>query len=313
MMNKTTQNILGAIIIVIGFIAVFGLSNFINNNRPTLPEGFEDQDLMLNSAKLKDYSLGFNGLLADWYWMQSLQYIGEKLSRNPDMNINLENLRPLNPRLLYPLLDNATSLDPQYLTAYSYGAIVLPAIDPQQAIKIAEKGIANNPNEWRFHQHLGYIYWRLKDYQKASETYENGAKIAGAPPFLKMMAAQMKNEGGSRETARKIYEQMYAESDDTQTRETAALHLLRLDSLDEQDLIRTALQSFKEKTGRCITNWKELFPLIRTQKTVNGKLLRFDAATFSPVDPTEIPYSLIQNADKCDVSVDTKKSKIPVI
>src|SRR5215204_6831211 len=248
--------------ILIGFALIFGLSNFVERERPPLPIGYEDQDLALHGAKLRGFSLGLEGLVADWYWMQSLQYIGDKVLKS-EADINLENLTSLNPRLLYPMLENATDLDPQFIGAYSYGAIVLPAINPEQAIKIAEKGIANNPHEWRLYQHLGYIYWRLQNYKKAGEAYAEGAKIEGAPPFLKMMAAQMKNQGGSRETARAIYEQMFAEAQDVQTKENAAIHLLKLDSLDERDAIRLALEDFQKKNNRCAANWRELFSVLR--------------------------------------------------
>jgi tetratricopeptide (TPR) repeat protein len=295
-------------VILLGLAAIFGLSNFIEENRPPLPDGFEDRDLVLQGAKLRGFALGLEGLAADWYWMQSLQYIGGKVLKS-EKDINLENLQPLNPRLLYPLLDNATDLDPRFMAVYSYGAVVLPAISPEQAIKIAEKGIANNPKEWRLYQHLGYIHWRLQNYEKAAEVYSDGAKIEGAPPFMKMMAAQMRNEGGSRETARAIYEQMFNEAEDQQVKENAAVHLLRLESLDERDAIRAGLEDFQRKTGRCAANWREMFPLLRPVKTTRGGL-RFDAATFAPIDPTNVPY-LLQNNGACDVAINAGASKIP--
>jgi tetratricopeptide (TPR) repeat protein len=294
--------------IVVGFALVFVLSNFVSSRRPALPEGFEDSDLALQGGRLKGFSLGFEGLIADWYWMRSLQYIGNKVSKT-EQDINLENLSSLNPRLLYPMLDTATDLDPHFTAVYSYGAVVLPAINPEQAIKIAEKGIRENPGEWRLYQHLGYIYWRLQNYEKAAEVYAEGSKIAGAPPFLKMMTAQMKNQGGSRETARAIYEQMYAEAQDMQTKETAAIHLLRLESLDERDAIRPVLEDFQNKTGRCASDWREMFPLLRNAKTPRGAL-RFDAPSLAPLDPTGVPY-VLQNIEKCDVIPAIGKSKIP--
>jgi tetratricopeptide (TPR) repeat protein len=310
--NKSIkQNISAILSILVGFFAIFALSNFLSNSRPVLPESYIDEDLALQGAKIKGYTLGFEGLIADWYWMQSLQYIGDKLNKSNQQKINLEDLTNLNPRLLYPLLDNATTLDPQFLTAYSYGAVVLPAIDPEQAIKIAEKGIANNPNEWRFYHQLGYIYWRLGKFEKAAELYSNGGKISGAPSFMQMMAAQMKSQAGSRDTARAIYEQMYEEAQDNQTKEIYALRLLQIDSLDERDLIRGALQTFQAKNNRCAANWREIFPLLRTQKTQHGKTLRFDSATSAPVDPTNVPY-VLQNSDKCDVDLNFETSKIPV-
>jgi tetratricopeptide (TPR) repeat protein len=311
MNQNSKQTIISIVAIIFGFGLIFVLSNFIKSSRPSLPDNYIDEDLALQGAKLKGYSLGFEGLIADWYWMQSLQYIGDKVIKS-NANINLENLRPLNPRLLYPFLDNATDLDPQFMACYSYGAVVLPAIDPQQAIKLTEKGIVKNPNEWRLLQHLGYIYWRLGNFEKASETYENGSKINGAPPFMKLMSAQMKTQGGSRETARTMYEQMLAEAQDSQTKENAAIRLLEIESLDERDAIRTVLDNFKQKNGRCPTNWREIYPVLRNQKTPNGKTLRFESSAFAPLDPTNAAYLLIQNADKCDISVDSKSSKIPV-
>ncbi len=96
--------------------------------------------------------------------MRSLQYIGEKVVKSSNETLNIENLTALNPRLLYPLLNNATTLDPQFMEVYAYGAVVLPAIDKEQAIKFTEKGITDNPSEWRLYQQLGYIYWRLGNF-----------------------------------------------------------------------------------------------------------------------------------------------------
>lgn len=309
-MNRNSKQLfVSTAFVILGFCLVFVLSNFLESKRPPLPANYEDEDLALQGARIKGFTFGAEGLIADWYWMQSLQYIGNKLEKSEEQFINLEDLRHLNPRLLYPLLDNATTLDPQFLVVYSYGAVVLPAIDADQAIKIAEKGIANNPNEWGLYQQLGYIYWRLGNYEKAAEVYAAGAKIQGAPSFMQMMAARMKTEGGSRDTARAMYEQMFNEAQDSQTKEIAALRLLELDSLDEREAIRPVLESFKQKNGRCANNWREIFPLLRTQKISSGKNLRFDSSTFAPLDPTNIPYLL--NSDKCEVEIDAKLSKIP--
>ncbi len=309
MKNNSAKLIISVVFVVIGFGLVFLLSNFINNSRPPLPENFEDQDLLLQGSKIKGFTLGFNGLMADWYWMQALQYIGDKVTNSKDANINLENLRPLNPRLLYPLLDNATSLDPQFLTAYSYGAIVLPAIDSQLAIKIAEKGITNNPNEWRLYQHLGYIYWRLKDFDKASESYQKGSQIEGSPSFMRMMAAQMKTQGGSRQTARIMYQQMLSEAQDSQTKEVATMKLMQIDSLDEREAIQNVLNSFRNQQNRCINNWAEIFPMLKNIKLLNDRDFSIDKSN-NLVDPSGIPYLLIK--DKCEITLDIKSSKIPL-
>jgi tetratricopeptide (TPR) repeat protein len=279
-------------VLVIGFSSIFGLSGYIESVKPILPEEIENEDLTFQAAKLKGYSLGFDGLIADWYWMRALHYLGERISKSPDTKIDIGDLRSFKPRLLYPLLDSATTLDPRFLTVYSYGAVVLPAIDP---------------NEWRLYQHLGYIYWQMGKHEKASEIYQTGSKIEGAPIFMQMMVAQMKSQGGSRETARKIFEQMAKDAQDTQTKEVAELRLLQLNSLDERDVLQKVLDDFKAKNNRCPNNWKEIFPLLITVKLPNNQDFRIDQME-NLVDPTGVPYIL--EKQPCQIQLN-KASKIP--
>lgn len=306
--NQTKKTISLAAVIIISFAAIFGLSQFIEKSFPPLPDNYVDQDLAVQGAKLKGFTLGFDGLIADWYWMQSLQYVGKKIVDSKEGQ-SLEKLEALNPRLLYPFLDNATTLDPNFAVVYSYGAVVLPDINSEHAIAIAQKGIDNNPKEWRLYQHLGYIYWRLDNFPKAAETYEKGSQLEGSPPFMKMMAAKMKSDGGSRDTARSIYQQMYDEASDPQTKDTAQKHLIQFDAMDELKEIRASLQNFQTNNKRCAETWREILPSLRNVKLPNGKNFHVDQ-TGNLLDPTGIPYLLIK--DKCDAQIDKNKSEIPV-
>ena len=302
------KSFLPVFVLIAGLALIYPVSRFLERVRPSLPENYTDQDLSLQGEKLKGFSFGAEGLIADWYWMRSLQYIGNKLANSELQNVNLDNLNALNPRLLHPLLDNATSLDKRFLAAYSYGAMVLPAIDKKKAISFLEKGIADNPEQWRLYQHLGYIYWRLKDFDKAAEVYKKGASIPGAPVFMMSMAAKMTNEGGERETARDIYRQMYNEAEDTRTKESARLRLLELESLDERDGIKMALTRFSTVNGRCVDTWKELFPYLTKIKLPSGKDYRIDRSEMI-IDPTGAPYIL--DKKNCEAKLDVAKTKIP--
>ncbi len=308
-MNKNLKSYLLLTFLVIGgFLAVFSLNGFVEKSRPELPENYADEDLALQGVKLKGFALGFEGLLADWYWMKSLQYVGDKIL-NSKQEISIDNLNPLNPRLLYPYLNNATDLDPKFTSVYEYGATVLPAIDQELAIKLTQKGIDNNPESWRLYQYLGYIYWRLKDYEKAAETYTKGSQISGAPEFMKSMSARMKSEGGNRETARAIYQQMFDEAQDAQSKENAALRLLQIDSLDERDLLQKVLDNFKFRNNRCANNWRELFPSYKILTGAEGNRLKFDS-NLSPVDPKGFAYRLDTENCQPKLAVD---STIPAI
>ena len=310
-MNESQkQTIISIALIVFGLAAIFVWSSFLERNTAPLPEGFEDEDLSVQGGNLKGYALGFEGLLADWYWMKSLQYVGDKLVKKKDAAneeaANLEDMSSLNTRLLYPYLDNATTLDPKFTLVYNFGAVVLPAVDKEQAIKLTEKGIRDDPSNWRLYHYLGFIYWRLENYPKAAEIYEQGSKIEGAPPFMRQMAAHINTEGGSRQTARSIYQQMFEESEDGQVKETARIRLLQLDALDERDVIQKVLDNFKLKNNRCANNLREIFPLLKNEKLPDGKTFRLDNSN-SLIDPNNAPYVL--DNEKCTVKSDPEKNK----
>jgi len=308
-MRKGKLNLaLTVVAVLAGFGAVYGLTNYIERNKVTVAEDYYDSDLTLEGKRLKGFALGSEGLLADWYWMRSLQYVGDKLAKTDLEYINVENLTILKPRLLYPMLDNATDLDPQMMAAYTYGAMVLPAIDPKQAIALTEKAIANNPESWRMYQYLGYIHWRLKDFENAAEVYGKGSQIAGAPQFMRMMAANMRTKGGSREIARAMYQQMYDEAQDQQTRGNAEFRLNEIDSLNERDAINGVLRKLAETSGRCPGSLKELVPHLRQVKLPNERDFRVDGSG-NLVDPSGVPYLLVPNA--CEAQVDAANSKIP--
>ncbi|CAN5209613.1 hypothetical protein BH20ACI2_BH20ACI2_29010 [soil metagenome] len=294
-------------IIVAGFASAVCLSASLERNRPFMPAGFSDTDLTILGSRIKGFAFGMDGLIADWYYMRSLQYIGDKILARSAENINLDDLRSLNPRLLYPLLDNATSLDPHFLAAFYYGAVVLPAIDGEQAIRLTLKGIEHNPETWRLYQHLGYIYWKLGRYDNAADTYEKGSNISGAAPFMRLMAGAMRTEGGSRLTARLIFEQMLEGTDDPAVRITAQRRIAHLDSLDEREAIDRVLDDYKGKTGRCPANLREIMGSLIGIKLPAGNAFRADNAG-SLADPTGAPYLL--DKEDCRVELDPAGSKL---
>jgi tetratricopeptide (TPR) repeat protein len=310
MSKSNLQTVLLAAFIVVGFGLVFILSDMLEARRTPI-SAFEDEDLYLSSQRMKAWSGDFNGLVADWYWISSLQYIGRKIVKSHEAGtFNIKDMHALNPTQLYPMLDRTTTLDPDYSAAYTFGAIILPAINEQEAIKLTEKGIAANPDEWVLYQHLGYIYWQRGDYQKAAEVYDQGSQIKDAPAFMKQMSAKVRLEGGTRETAREIYRHIFNTAEDTQTRDLVAMRLAQIDSLDERDAIRKALQEMQQKTGRCVRSWPEIFAALRAIKLPNGNGLAISREGL-PLDPSGAAYVLANAGEKCDVELDLVTTKIP--
>jgi tetratricopeptide (TPR) repeat protein len=292
-MNDRTRTIALGLVVVIGMACAALLVRQLDTLRPLDDSKAIDESLYLNSKTARRISLGFNGLAADWYWMRSLQYVGRKIINHNDVPI--DNLGQLNLKLLAPLLDTATILDPEFLDPYEYAAIVLPAINVNDAVRITKKGIDANSNAWRLYHHLGYIYWQQRDYQAASEIYRRGAQIEGAPAWMEAMRAKMAADGGSRATAREIYTRMYEQSADEKVRDMAHRRLLQLDSLDQRESLRKLFAAYQARTGKCPNSWKEIEPVLRALRVAVD-------ASGAPLDPSGAPYVLRE----CEVELDPK-------
>jgi len=302
MNNERLKSISLGLVVVIGIGCAALLVRWTDTLRPPVDPDVIDERLYLNDKTARRMSLGFNGLAADWYWMRSLQYVGQKII-NYQGDISLDDLSDLNMKLLTPLLETATTLDPEFLEPYEYAAVILPAIDVQEAIRLTEKGINANPNAWRLYHQLGYIYWRLGQYQTASETYGRGARIPGAPAWMEAMKAKLISEGGSRSTAREIYTRMYEQSGEEQIREMARKHLMHLDSLDQREGLRKLFAAYKARTGKCPDSWRELQPVFRALR------IQVDQSG-APLDPSGAAYVL--QAGVCEVELDSKQTRVPL-
>ena len=294
-------------ILVSGLGLLYPMQRHIDQAMPQ--EIISDETLYLSGDTVKRLSLGMEGLAADVYWIRTVQYFGGKLI---DSNLPLSAAATANVRmdLLAPLLNVVVTLDPHHIPAYRFGAIFLPERDLPAAIALLEKGIQENPNEWRLYQDIGYINWqagnkvhgdeRAAFYAKAAEWYDKGGKVPGAMWWMRDLAGYMRIAGGSREAAYAIYS-TYLNSDDDNIRKQAALRMKQLRALGEMDAINELLTRYKAQTGQCLTDLRQFAPQLRAMKlTLNDEQ--------QPVDPDGVAYEL--KADKCKVEL-AWESQIP--
>jgi tetratricopeptide (TPR) repeat protein len=291
--SRRPHTVLLSLILVVGLGSAAMLNRWLETNRPPVDSNLEQEKLYVTGNTARRMSLAFNGLIADWYWMRALQYVGRKIIAQGE-KFQFSDLASLDLKLLYPLLDAATTLDPQFIPVYEYGGVVLPAINDEDAIKLLKKGIENNPTEWRLYHHLGYIYWQRKDYPTASTIYAQGATLHGAPAWMQAMSARMLEEGGTTDTAREMYMRIYEQSEDGDIRRMAELHLMQLDSADERKAIQAVLKDYLAHHGRCASEWREVSLALRAAR------VRLDDSG-TPLDPADVPYLLVK--DRCDVEL----------
>ncbi len=241
------------LVLPLGFVSVWKLQHTIDAQRASVSE--ERDDVLLRSRNLvKAMSLEYAPLLADIYWTRAVQYYGNKHVRG---QANLE--------LLWPLLDITTTLDPNLLVAYRFGAMFLSqaapggAGRPDLAVQLIQRGIQANPEYWRLYEDLGFVYYfDLKDYQKASEAFLEGSKRPNAQIWMKVMAARIAAEGESFATSAFLWQDIYNSTTDPTIKKNAELHLQLLRVREDCKQLDALADEYAKRYGKRPTRINEL-------------------------------------------------------
>ncbi len=211
--------------LLVGLLVSSAAQNWMDSQRRA-PAAIEEALYLNSGAALKRASLGFDGLLADLYWIRTIQYFGRKAEEQRAKQDALDVREMV---LLEKLLEITTELDPHRVAAYRFGAFFLQYIEPEKAIRFANLGIRNNPDEWRLYQDLGFTYWQEGRFREAGQAYQRGSRIPGSPEWMRTMAATMIARGGDRDLAREMFRRLYHESEDGFIRQVCLEQLRKLD------------------------------------------------------------------------------------
>jgi hypothetical protein len=275
--------------LLLGFAGIWSLQRNIDVQFSALHE--ERDDLLLRSGPtLKLMSLEYAPLLADIYWTRVIQYYGRKHAQQ-DADV----------QLLWPLLDITTTLDPHLMIAYRFGYLFLSEPPPfgagrsDLAEQLLERGIRENPDQWRLYEDLGFLYYyNFRDYAKSSAAFLEGSKNPASLLWMKVLAAKVLDQGENVDTSAFLWQEIYNSTQNEDVRKNAMTHLqlLRAEA-DCQHLDLLATQ-YTKNTGRQPDSLRDL---------VNAGLI-----PGVPVDPLGVPY--IFNTDgKAQLNPESKLFK----
>jgi len=228
-----------------------------------------------SGAALQRIALSFDAVLADVYWIRAIQHYGGDRLSGPSAQTKY--------RLLFPLLDLTTTLDPYFNIAYRFGAIFLSEAypggpgRPDQSVALLEKAITVMPHKWQYYHDVGFVYyWRLRDYKTAALWFQRAAAQPNAPNWLAPLAASMLAQGNDRTAARFLWQQI-AKSEEPWLRRNAERSLLQLHALDQIDQLEAVIHKYAPASGEQYS-WTGLI----TRGVLPGQ----------PVDPVGAPYLL---------------------
>lgn len=231
---------------------------------------------------LKLVTFGYSSVLADIIYVWAIQYYS-------DYNI------PDRFKYLDHIFSIISELDPHYLDPYDIGALIAAyeAKDLNLALKILDKGLENNPDQWFFPYTGGHYAQMIKKDQKlAQEYYKKAMEVKGAPDIVRRLYANSLYKAMDYQRALQAWLEIYQTATDDRIKKIASNHLYRAKATIDIQNIKEAVEKFKGKFGR---NPMDLSQLVKAgflsslPKDLDGKDYLYDPKTGEVKAPT-IPW-----------------------
>jgi tetratricopeptide (TPR) repeat protein len=196
-------------------------------------------------------ALGFDSLVADYYWVQALQLVGSARGAVEDQSDTIA-----------ALIDVVTTLDPWVDHPYRFAALWLtrdiPAV--RRGSEFLRRAVAYHPEDWRNRFYLGYNhFFYLEENQRAAEVLEPAIGMDGAPTYLGAFVTRLRAEGGNLDTAAFFLKELIRDAPDGFHR---AEYLKALDEIETERRARyldRARTEFWKRHGRDIERPSELW------------------------------------------------------
>lgn len=196
-------------------------------------------------------ALGFEPVLADYYWVQALQLVGGARG-------------PLGERAdsVGDLIDVVTTLDPWVDHPYRFAALWLNE-NPEQVARgnaLLRRGIERHPEEWRNRFYLGFnqFFYQGRN-AAAADTLAPAVELSGAPAYLGALVARLRAEGGGLDVAAAFLGERLRDTHDEALRVAYRESLAEIETERRARWLDAARLRFRERHGRDLRTPDELW------------------------------------------------------
>ncbi len=198
-------------IVIAVFCALLLATHFLHERLDgvRLPEPDDLAETLPTLGTLKLISLGYDNVVADYYWMRSLEFFGTG------------KYNAVGYPLLEPLLRRSLTLDPLFKSAYLFAgtALTLPKMDPAKSNALLEQGLKYRPDVWQIPFYLGFNrYYFQQDYAGAAESLSIASKFPDAPPVIAQLATRIAAQAGRPEVGIQLIDEILERTKDEQVR-----------------------------------------------------------------------------------------------
>ncbi len=193
---------------------------------------------MPHGKYVKIASLGFENVVADLIYLWTIQYSGDySIKQN---FIQLEHL-----------YDVITDLDPLFLETYHIGALIFSTQgrNLEMALKLLDKGIEKNPEEWFLPLDAGFYCYNSKQYLRAARYFELSIRCEPGSVAKRLYAAMFEKDNNY-EAALEQWTNIFYETEDESVRKIAEKHMFDMKVKIDVERISKAIATYRERYNR---------------------------------------------------------------
>lgn len=243
--------LLPLVIICWGFVGVYLLQLSIDRSGGNRMREKVIQELTYfpSGRFIREVSLEYRGLAADWVWLRAIQYYG--LHMMTDRRYDW----------LGHVFGILTTLDPRFIGAYHFGAITLAwdAHQPTEGIRLLVEGMKASPMSWQLPFDAAFIsYMVTKDYEAASTLFEIASRLPNAWFIAGRWAAVARGKARDFAAARQMWLDIYNGTGNKALRSLVVRQLRSLKLDEGLYRLQEAVNRFRETERRLPSGLTEL-------------------------------------------------------
>lgn len=246
----------GALIKLIAAIVLVVATNALHTRIPPTSRSEEGDAFVPRPEFAKAVALGFHAVLADYYWLQAVQIVGDPESRPGRRSQHIGRL-----------MDVVTTVDPWVSHPYRFAAVWLT--DSEEAVRHANRllarAIAYQPHDWRNYFYKGFNhFFYLGEYAEAADELEIASQLGelpdypGPPAYLGKLAGRLRSHASGLDSAEIFLRQMLADARDEDAKATYQGSLDELEVERKARFLDHARVEYRKARGRDIERVEDL-------------------------------------------------------
>lgn len=234
----------------VALVLALAFTGFVHRKIEPRTRADQGEAFIPKPATARLVALGFNAVVADFYWLQAIQAVGGNTVVDERVG-----------RQLGKLIDVVTTLDPWVDHPYRFAAIwmVEGEENVRTAIRLLHRGIEHHPDDWRNWFYLGFAhFYLLGENEEAAVALTEASGLPGSPAYLPRLVARLRSASADIDVATVFLRQMIDSTDDEDRK---AVYHAALDEIEVEQKARfldRARAAYVKLAGRDIDRVEEL-------------------------------------------------------